>query len=172
MACDGVDYGPYPETGAQLTVSDDGTALTSTGPSATIELSRSAPSADAPEPDDTDQSPPDSVFGTFELSPPDPQAGETFAATFDPENVRGGYFTLEQWSGSEWLPPAFLLESDANGGPPTWAAIDGEFATLDYGVGGAGPDGLVMPDDIETGLWRLCTANGLNDVCAQLTIEA
>lgn len=153
MACDGVEYGPYPETGAQLTVSDDGTALTSAGPSATIELSRIAPAADAPEPDDTEQPPPDSVLGTFELSPPNPQAGETFAATFDPENVRGGYFTLEQWSGSEWLSPAFVLESDANGGPPTWATIDGEFATLDYAVGGAGPDGLVMPDDIETGLW-------------------
>jgi|GEM_PF-3606381 len=48
MACDSVDYGPYPETGAELTVSDDGTTLTSDGPFVTIELARTAP-----EPNDT-----------------------------------------------------------------------------------------------------------------------
>lgn len=37
--------GPYPQDGAQLTVSDDGTTLTVEGPAATIELSRTTPSA-------------------------------------------------------------------------------------------------------------------------------
>ena len=119
----------------------------------------------------SEQAPPtDPGIGTFELSPSNPQPGETFEAAFDPDNQRGGYFTLEQWSGSEWLAPAFLLESDANGRAPTWS-IFGELDTADYGIDGPGPDGLVMPDDVGAGTWRVCTANALDDVCAQLTIE-
>lgn len=124
----------------------------------------STPSDEAPSAD------PDA--GTLDFTPPNPQAGRTFAATFEPTNERGGYFILEQWSGSEWLPAAFLLESDVNGGSPTWASTDGELEILDSGVSGEGPDGLVMPDTIDAGVWRLCTANAPDDVCARLTVEA
>ena len=166
--CDeGAFSGPYPEIGALLTISDDGTTLTMDGPSGTVELSRNSPaptvSSDLPPLPDPD-------VGTFELSPANPQPDTTFEATFDPDNARGGYFTLDQWSGSKWLDPAFLLESDANDGAPTWTSIDGEFEVLDYGVSGAGPDGLVLPDVIDAGIWRLCTANARDHVCAQLRI--
>ena len=63
MACEGIDYGPYPEDGAQLTVSDDGTTLTAESPSGSIELSRTEPvrangDTDAPETPDVASSPP------------------------------------------------------------------------------------------------------------------
>ena len=167
QACDDVVSGPYPEVGALLTISDDGTTLTADARANTVVLSRDPATPEvgtdlppAQEPD----------IATFDLSPPNPQPGETFEATFDPDNERGGYFTLEQWSGSEWLPATFLLTSDAGGGQSSWA-LAGEFDLFDYGVGGAGPDGLVMPDEIDAGVWRLCTANALDDVCAQLTVE-
>ena len=119
---------------------------------------------------DSEESPTtDPGVNAMELSPSNPQPGDTFAATFEPDNQRGGYFTLEQRSGSEWSTPAFLLESDANGGPPTWQSTDGGFGMDDYGVGGAGPDALVMPDDLNAGVWRLCTANARDTACVELT---
>lgn len=42
-ACEGVDSGPYPEDGADLTVSDDATNLTAKGSSTTVDLSRTEP---------------------------------------------------------------------------------------------------------------------------------
>ena len=166
--CDeGAFSGPYPEVGALLTISDDGTTLISDGPSGTVELSRNAP---APPVSTELPPPPAPGVGTFQISPPNPQPGTNFEATFDPDNERGGYFTLERWSGSEWLDAAFLLESDANGGSPTWAPIDAEFEVLDYGVSGPGPDGLVMPDVIDAGIWRLCTANAAEDGCTHMRV--
>lgn len=161
--------GPYPEVGALLTISDDGTTLTAAARANTVVLSR-----DPATPEVSAELPPtqDSDIGTFELSPANPQPGEAFEATFDLDNERGGYFTLEQWSGSEWLPAAFLLESDAFGRSATWTSVEGEFGVDAYGIEGAGPDGLVMPDDIDAGIWRLCTANAPVEACAQVTVES
>lgn len=135
MACADVEYGPYPQTGALLTISDDGATLTPDAPSATVELSRT-PATPAGNVDESPLSVPSRA--TCELSPPNPRAGETFTAKFDPTNSRGGYFTLEQQSGSEWLPATFLLETDANGGPASWTPTNDEIGMDDYGVEGAG----------------------------------
>ena len=113
---------------------------------------------------------PDPSIETFEVSPANPGPGDTFEATFDADNLRGGYFTLQQWSGSEWLPAVFLLESDAETQPATWSTIEDGIETQDYGIEGVGPDGLVMPDDLDAGIWRLCTANARDEACAQLVI--
>ena len=42
----------------------------------------------------------------------------------------------------------------------------------DYGVGGPGPDPLIMPADIEPGQWRLCTANARVQMCTQITVNS
>lgn len=46
----------------------------------------------------------------------------------------------------------------------------GDVAVDDYGVGGPGPDGLVMPEGLAGGTWRLCTANAVDHVCVQLFV--
>ncbi len=113
--------------------------------------------------------PPEPTEASFMLEPLNPEPGATFEASFDPSNSRGGYFTLSRWDGEEWAAPAFLLESDVNR-PPSATRIPGEFGVDDYGAGGPGPDGLVMPDEIEDGRWRLCTANAFDHVCTQITV--
>jgi hypothetical protein len=105
------------------------------------------------------------------LTPSDPQAGETFEASFDELNSRGGYFTLERWENERWSDPVFLLESDALVGSPEVRPA-GRMEMMDYGVEGVGPDGLVMPDQIEPGYWRLCTANAADHACVQLVVTA
>lgn len=166
---DGVVSGPYPDAGALLTVSDDGETLMVDGYSGIVVLSRTsaAPAVLSDDPPPAS----DPGIGTFDLSPAKPEPGETFEATFDADNERGGYFTLEQWSGSEWLPAVFLLESDADTRPASWSSIEDGVETLDYGIGGTGPDGLVMPDHVAAGVWRLCTANARDETCARLTID-
>jgi hypothetical protein len=115
--------------------------------------------------------PPESSPFSFELVPANPQPGEGFEALFDPSNSRGGFFELSRWDGSTWLEPEFLLESDARRGPPTATRLtkDEDWAVLDYGVDGPGPDGLVMPEEIEEGIWRLCIA-GSGRRCVQLIV--
>lgn len=55
-ACDvDVEYGPFPEPGALLTISDDGTTLTMDGASGIVELSRVAPNTES-EPSKTSPS--------------------------------------------------------------------------------------------------------------------
>lgn len=105
------------------------------------------------------------------LEPSNPEPGAAFAASFDPDNSRSGYFTLSRWDGNEWAAAAFLLESDVNRPSPVATPISGEFGVVDYGAEGPGPDGLVMPEVIEDGRWRLCTANALDHVCAQITVN-
>lgn len=114
--------------------------------------------------------PPESAIATFALTPENPAAGETFAATFSQDHDRGGFFLLSLWNGQAWDDPAFLLESDANQGSPTVEVISDEFGWEDYGISGPGPDGLVMPDELTDGYWRLCTANARDDACTQLDV--
>jgi len=128
-----------------------------------FELSGSKPAIGAPP------EPPDAPL--FQLEPRNPQAGETFTANFDADSSRGGFFHLRRWEGSDWSTPRFALESGFDG-PPTFIKIDGEgIETEDYGAGGAGPDPLIMPGDIEPGQWRLCTANAGIQLCTQISIN-
>jgi hypothetical protein len=72
--------------------------------------------------------------------------------------------------GAAWSELAYLLESDVNGGKPTATAISSVVGGDDYGVGGPGPDALVLPADIELGACRLCTENARDAACAQLVV--
>lgn len=101
-------------------------------------------------------------FGVRALAPDD------FLAVLDSNDLRDAVGVMSQ---RRRRPPISAAELQCVASFGAVSNVDGEFEVLDYGVGGAGPDGLIMPDDIEAGLWRLCTANALNDVCVRLTVE-
>lgn len=108
------------------------------------------------------------------LNPPNPQPGESFTASFDASNSRGGYFLLYRWDGSSWGEPLFVLQSDAGGRAPNVDPLGGEGeagSIEDYGVDGVGPDGLLAPDEMPDGFWRLCTANAADHACVQFEVD-
>jgi len=115
---------------------------------------------------------PEPADATFALNPANPEPGQRFDAAFDVDNERGGYFFLSRWTGRAWAEPSYLLESDANGNrEPSVQSDPTQFGGDDYGVTGPGPDELVMPDDLDRGIWRLCTANAADHVCAQILVR-
>lgn len=118
-----------------------------------------------------DPPPPEEATATFQLTPANPQPGESFTASFNPSNSRGGYFTLQLWNGNAWETALFLLESDVNGGQSHVERIQEGTGVDDYGIEGPGPDGLLMPADLDQGHWRLCTENALDHVCAQVLVS-
>ena len=145
---------------------------TATGTETTITATETSVVVEEPDTASVDGPPPEPADKTFMIEPLNPQAGETFEGTFVPSTDRGGFLVVSQWSAGEWLAPLYSLESDANGGPPQVRKMEDptdEFFFEDYGVDGPGPDGFVMPDDIEAGQWRLCVP-GI-EACAQVTIE-
>lgn len=108
------------------------------------------------------------------LDPSDPQPGQRFSASFDESNSRGGYFFLYRWDGASWGERLFVLQSDAGGRVASSRPLGGggESGSIDgYGIDGAGPDGLLAPDDIADGDWRLCTANAADHACAQFQVD-
>lgn len=107
----------------------------------------------------------------FRLDPLQPLPGEAFTATFDAENNRDGFFVLTRWEGTGWSAPQFGLESDANAIASVVALGGRGFGGDDYGVPGPGPDGLLLPADMDPGRWRLCTANTAVQICTQFTVD-
>ena len=104
------------------------------------------------------------------LNPSNPQPGAVFSARFGEDSYRGGYFYLFQWDGTAWGPPLYQLESDAIGRRPSAVRIVDGVGSDDYDVAGPGPDGLVMPDDLAAGHWRLCTADAVDLACVQIRV--
>lgn len=98
--------------------------------------------------------------------------GQLLALTFPAETERGIHFVVESWMGSAWV-HRFDLTSDGPG--PGWAprwtpAAAGGFAVEDIGVGGAGPDHVLIPVIAEPGTWQICTGNAAENVCTQIEI--
>jgi hypothetical protein len=111
---------------------------------------------------------PASMVADREMAAP----GEVVELRFPDQMVRGIMFVLEQEVGSTWV-YRYLLLSDANGGVPQWFGADREdVAVEDVGMGGPGPDRVVIPDVAEPGSWRLCTGNAGENVCVRLEIVA
>ncbi len=102
---------------------------------------------------------------------PVPVPGHEFGVYFDEDNVRGGAFVLQPWTGEAWADPVYLLTADTNGDRPTATrATDNNYGWDDWGNANTGPDGLILPADITAGHWRLCTANALEQACVQLEV--
>jgi hypothetical protein len=98
--------------------------------------------------------------------------GDVLSLSFPEETARGVHFVLESQARGAWF-HVFDLASDAPG--PGWqrrwspAGADG-FAVEDIGVGGPGPDRVVIPDVAEPGRWRICTGNAAENICTTIEI--
>lgn len=99
------------------------------------------------------------------------QAGQTLTLNFPRETERGTPWVLEQRDGDGWQ-ARYLLISDGNNTAPTWVgpAERDQWAWEDVGVGGSGPDTVLIPDVAPPGKYRLCTANALNNFCTEIEI--
>jgi hypothetical protein len=98
--------------------------------------------------------------------------GEVLSLTFPAETPRGIHFVLERQTGDSWV-HAFDLVSDAPG--PGWQrdwslAGSEDFAIPDIGVGGPGPDRVLIPDVAEPGPWRVCTGNAGENICTEIEV--
>lgn len=95
--------------------------------------------------------------------------GDIVALTFPRSKaIRGVAFSLASVSGERWRVD-YYLTSDANETEPSWWPAAEERGWPDVGVGGSGPDRLVIPDTAD-GRYLLCTANAIREQCGFVTV--
>jgi hypothetical protein len=98
--------------------------------------------------------------------------GDVLSLSFPEGTSRGVHFVLERQARGAWV-HAFDLVSDGPG--PGWqrrwspAGAEG-VAVEDIGVGGVGPDRVLIPDIAEPGQWRVCTGNAAPNICTTIEI--
>jgi hypothetical protein len=108
------------------------------------------------------------------FDPPEAGPGDVVALGFPEETTRGILFVLDQRVGDAWV-TSFLLTSDGPGAgwQREWWPVDAEgVAVPDIGVGGLGPDRVLIPEVVEPGDYRICTGNAGADFCAPIEIVA
>lgn len=106
------------------------------------------------------------------LEPSRAAPGALIAIRFPGGHDRGVLYAIDARFGEVWERRALLL-SDANGGRPQWAPADGEDLVVEMvGIGGEGPDRLIVPDVLDTGQYRICTANAVEALCVPLDVVA
>ena len=99
---------------------------------------------------------------------------DVVALTFPEETTRGILFVLDERVDDAWI-SRFFLTSDGPGAgwERRWAPADaGGMAVEDIGVGGPGPDRVIVPEVAEPGAYRICTGNAGADFCAPIEIVA
>lgn len=111
----------------------------------------------------------------LKVSPSPAKPGQTIKVRFPEETFRGIAWALEEQDGKSWHVRYYLsATTDGYGGsgsPSWWSADDAEGKGWDdIGIGGPGPDSLIIPDSIRPGTYRLCTANSMPNVCTPLSI--
>jgi hypothetical protein len=97
--------------------------------------------------------------------------GDVVEISFPGEMTRGILFVLEEHAGASWT-YRYALLSDGAGGAVSWQPAEADIAVEDVGVGGAGPDRVVIPDTAAPGDYRICTGNALENVCVPIAIRA
>ncbi len=150
----------------------DGTTPDGTTPDGTTSVSTGAvppmtPGVDGPF-DPAAEIRPDLI--RIEPNPVD--AGGLVAVTFPEGTSRGVAYVLEVLADDEWYATHLMSAGAAGyGGTPGWAPIGTEgFGWDDIGIEGPGPDTLVIPEPALAGDYRVCTANSLENICAELTV--
>lgn len=104
------------------------------------------------------------------LDPETAAPGDTVAMLFPRGTGRGVAFQLDRRVGDDWV-TRYWLTSDGNGGRPVSVPVQTEgYGTPDVGVGGRGPDHVVLPTDVVPGDYRICTANAGSEFCAPVEI--
>lgn len=98
--------------------------------------------------------------------------GQVVELTFPGGHDRGVLFAIDEAVADGWERRA-LLHSDANGGSPRWPTADGEGMMVEMvGIGGAGPDRVLIPDSLPAGDYRICTANAVENLCVPIEVAA
>lgn len=108
------------------------------------------------------------------VTPHEVAPGATIELMFPAETSRGVAYVLERAAGDLWSTTHFLTSSTSGyGGQPTAVSVDSAegYGWDDIGIGGPGPDRLVTPDDADPGAYRICTANALENFCAEITVS-
>ncbi|GAA1134492.1 hypothetical protein [Arthrobacter flavus] len=112
----------------------------------------------------------------LEISTSPTSPGETIEVRFPQETDRGIAWVLEEQSGNDWRVLYYLgaaLDNNDSFSSPSWWSVDDNEgkAVPDIGVNGPGPDTLAIPDSIDPGTYRLCTANSVKNICTMLDIN-
>jgi hypothetical protein len=112
----------------------------------------------------------------LEVSDSPASPGQTIQIQFPQETDRGIAWVLEEPHGNRWRAVYYLAaainNNDSFSSPSWWSVDDSEGkGWADIGVSGPGPDTLTIPDSIDPGTYRLCTANSVENICTVLGIE-
>jgi hypothetical protein len=99
--------------------------------------------------------------------------GDDVELNFPEQTERGVAYVLELATGETWSTTHYLTSS-TNGydGAPSSVSVDAAegYGWEDIGIAGPGPDRLVLPADAILGPSRICTANALENFCAEILL--
>jgi hypothetical protein len=95
--------------------------------------------------------------------------GATFEVSFTGslDEMRGGFFLLSDFSGR---PVALLWSDKFEGEGPGFDLDVANAPVLDFGVIAPGPDTLVLPSDLDAGVYELCTENSRPTACTTIEV--
>lgn len=119
---------------------------------------------DPPEP--TPQMRPDLLV----LEPAEAAPGTVVAMQFPQHTSRGVAFQLDALVDGGWVPQYWMTAVQEGQPRPAVRVGTQGYGTDDVGVGGPGPDRVLLPEDVPPGQYRICTANAAKDFCATLQI--
>lgn len=100
--------------------------------------------------------------------------GGTAEVRFPEETPRGVAWSLEAKVEGGWHIEFLMTGSSAAiGVDSNWVSADDaeDFGWIDIGVMGEGPDIVPIPETVEPGEYRLCTANSAPNICTELTVQ-
>jgi hypothetical protein len=111
-----------------------------------------------------------------DIEPAHVQAGDLASVFFPDESLRGIHFVLESRSGNSWNLEYHLVSDWGDGSNTPMAykvgSIGEDISIPDVGIGGPGPDAVLIPVDATPGEYRVCTGNASPNVCALVTVES
>jgi hypothetical protein len=102
--------------------------------------------------------------------------GEKFLVQQTPnssiDDMRGGYYWLSAIPSAAKAHRALLWSEKIQGGVPGGSTNSKHWDMLAFGVFDPGPDTLILPADISTANYQLCTASSLHEACMSLVVSA
>ena len=106
------------------------------------------------------------------VEPTQARPGEIVDVTYADAWDRGILYAIDAELGGTWE-RRHLLVSDANGGARVWFTPGDENVAVEaVGIGGRGPDRVMIPEVTEPGGHRICTANAGQNICTRIEIVA
>jgi hypothetical protein len=105
------------------------------------------------------------------VEPAHARPGDVVSVTYAEGWDRGILYAIDREAEGAWVRMALMI-SDTNGGRPSWFRPDDMDAAVEaVGVGGTGPDHIAIPDIIEPGPYRICTANAGTNICVPFDVS-